>query len=638
MKKIIAVILSAAVLLGITGCKRIAVPEKPLSSDYEILSDVDGLNSKNGKNSKTADKNKENKNGDKSEKNESTNKSKKNESTDKNKKKENVNESDSSPNALWGANLSAYSGKNLNEATILIDTASLGKTIPNIVSNSNVWDMGTAFYNPTADEEVTKFTKYVQLMQATGGTASRDLFKNPYDTSTFTDYDFTKLIKNCRGILSLGMKPLIKLGGVPIKMSKNYKTGGFNMNVYPPDDYKVYYNYIKAITQALVDEFGKQEVLSWRFGCMTEYENRDWFMAPSGDPNDTAVAFCKLYDYTVQALIDVLGDTVFVGAHSMTVTEGLWDEAIFIRHVATGKNYATGKTGTRICYLSASFYDEKPGVYTSGKTLPKTIEYLKSTAEAAGLKNLIYGVDEGRILKGTTSGTSSPDLDSRTVGYTWQAAYDARLYKQGIDCGLDYFSTWGYLTNGLLKGFPTISYHVARNIYDFAGLKKAKTTVSLGSTVGATVDINCLAAYDEQKKVLRMMIYNYDNNLSYDETVKVNLTIDVPKFAGKTLSIIEKEVSDDCNFFDEWVQDRKTYNITDKAFLWSPDDGHLDTTRVLNDSAARLIYQNNLRNKYIECAKLIPRKVTQRVGNDGVIFIGIPVKANTVLFYEIGIK
>ena len=108
---------------------------------------------------------------------------------------------------------------------------------------------------------------------------------------------------------------------------------------------------------------------------MTEYENEDWFKA--NDDEDevaraaaTADAYCKLYDYTVQALIDSIGEEVFVGAHSMTVTEGLWNENIFIKHCAYGKNAKTGKTGTRLCYLSASFYDSTPEHPTKGYTLP----------------------------------------------------------------------------------------------------------------------------------------------------------------------------------------------------------------------------------------------------------------------------
>ena len=264
----------------------------------------------------------------------------------------------------------------------------------------------------------------------------------------------------------------MKLGNVPIKFSKDATTEiGFGMNPYPPDDFDVYYNYIHALATELVKEFGKEEVLTWRFGVMTEYENAAWFFAGEEDPEASAEAYCKLYDYSVAALQDAIGEDVFVGAHSMTVTEGLWDEAEFIKHCGEGTNYKTGKKGTRVCYLSSSFYDSVPGEYTDGKTLPESIEYLRETAESVGLNDLIYGVDEGRILEGNSSGADSSELLTRTCGYTYQAAYDARLTAQMFNNDIAYFSAWSYLSNGFLQGNPTVSYHVAKNAAKFEGLK-----------------------------------------------------------------------------------------------------------------------------------------------------------------------
>ena len=74
-------------------------------------------------------------------------------------------------------------------------------------------------------------------MTATGGSPDRDLFQNPSDKSKYDDYKFEDLIENCRGILSLGCKPHIKLGNVPSKFTKNYKTAAFDVNVYAPEDY-----------------------------------------------------------------------------------------------------------------------------------------------------------------------------------------------------------------------------------------------------------------------------------------------------------------------------------------------------------------------------------------------------------------
>ncbi len=523
--------------------------------------------------------------------------------------------------------------KGISTAEITVDVEEMGDVIPNVVDNVNYWDMGATFINPEIKSEnnVFEFVKYIQLMQCTGGTADRDLFVDPYDTSTMTDYKFDRLIGNCRGILELGAKPHLKLGGVPLKFTTGAEMGGFDMNVYPPDDYNVYYDYIRAITEALVAEFGADEVRTWRFGCMTEYENEAWFKAKSGDPAESAEAYCKLYDYTVQALVDVLGEDIFVGAHSMTVTEGLWDEEIFIRHVAEGTNYANGQKGTKISFLSASFYDSNPGKFTDGYTLPETIGYIKSTAEKYGLDNLIYGIDEGRILSGVTSGKDSDELLSRTTGYTYQAAYDARLFAQTINSGADYFSSWSFLSDGNLNGYPTVSYHVASNIAKFEGMKILSAEQRELKT-GIKVEIGNLVAIDEETGTLRAMVYNFKNDLKFSK--KADVTLNIPAEDGKQYKVTQHLINDDCNFFDEWQEDRVKHNITDDCFAWSPDDPSLDNTITLSDEKAREIYMNDLRDKYIECSKLTPTESVIKAV-DGQLTINAMLDANNVVFFEI---
>ncbi len=527
--------------------------------------------------------------------------------------------------------------------SVTVNAAKTGDVIPNIVNNVNLWHMGESFYDPkiTSDCNVFEFVEYVQLMQCTGGTEDRDLFKDPLDISTMTDYDFTPLIKNCAGILKLGAKPHLKLGSVPLKFTENYEMGGFGMNPYPPDDYNVYYNYINAIAKALVNEFGLEEVKLWRFGCMTEYENKDWFKAKVQTENEEELAkvsaeeYCKLYDYTVKALTDVLGEDICVGAHSMTVTEGLWDEEVFIKHVAEGKNYATGKIGTPIKFLSASFYDNCPGEYTGGKTLPETIYYLKNLAEKYGLNDLFYGIDEGRLLNGNSSGTVGSELLQRVTGYTWQASYDARLFKQGIDNGLNYFSSWGFLSNGLTDGYPTVSYHVAQNLSKFGGSKRVEIQVE--SNLALDVEADCLAVWDEATQTLRLMVYNFKNDVDFKNKLEINLNLNIPQLNNKDVAITKYLVNDDCNYFDEWQDYRKICNITDDKFSWSPDDPSLDNSTTLADEALIKIYRDELRDKYIECSKLTPEQTTQTV-KDGKLLINKTIDAGNVIFYEIKAK
>ncbi len=524
----------------------------------------------------------------------------------------------------------------MNDYRFSIDASDLSGTLPNIVSNVNIWDMNGSdqFTNLRINTEhnIAEFVEYVQLMQCTGGNKTRDLFKNPLDFSVLDDYDFSRLVDNCRGIIELGAKPHLKLGSVPLKYTSSHIDDPyFGTNVYPPDDYDVYYNYIAAMAKELVKEFGKEEVLSWRFGVMTEYENSDWFMTADKNPEASAKAYCKLYDYTVDALQKEIGEDVFVGAHSMTVTEGLWDERIFIEHCGKGINYKTGKTGSRVCFLSGSFYDTNPGEYTSGKTLPETIGYLQKCADDAGLKDLIFGIDEGRLLVGNSRGSDDNQLNTRTVGYTYQAAYDARLYKQMFDSNGNYFSAWSYLSGGLFDGNPTVSYHVAKNIASFSGSERAKVEKTFDGLLYKT-QVDAVAAYKDN--TLRLMAYNFKNDVEYNKSVDLGFTINAPQFNGQKVTVTRYVIDDDCNFFDEWTEDRKTYGIGDDCFAWSPDDPCIESPTTLRDEKAREIYFTELRDKYAECSQLKPCTEEYTVQNSEIV-LDCNLQANGVVFYEI---
>lgn len=525
-----------------------------------------------------------------------------------------------------------------NDYTVEIDATQEQSVLPNAVSNINIWNMNSSseFTDLKINEKynIGEFVEYVQLMQCTGGSVDRDLFVDPLDFETLDDYDFTPLIENCRGILKLGAKPHLKTGSVPLKYSELARTDTtFGTNPYPPDDYDIYYDYIYAIGEALVNEFGREEVLSWRFGVMTEYENKDWFFSPDESPEGSATAYCKLYDYTVDALQKSIGEEVFVGAHSMTVTEGLWNEKIFIEHCATGTNYKTGKTGSRICFLSASFYDKKPGEFTSGKRMDESIAYLQQCAKDAGLTGLIFGIDEGRIYGGITSGKDDSQLLSRTVGYTYQAAYDARLYKQLFDIGGNYLSSWDYLSGGLFEGNPTVSYHVASNIAKFTGASRVKSEFTKKGVLPCP-EVDAMSAFDKDENTLHIMAYNFRNKLDYKWDADISFEISVPQFDGKDVEITVYSIDDDCNYFDEWVKDRETYGIGDDCFGWSPDDGVIESYTVLQYSAARELYFSTLRDKYEECSRLEGKtsvtsvknstlEISQNIAPNGVVFIEV---------------
>lgn len=502
--------------------------------------------------------------------------------------------------------------------------------IGNKVAVVNVWSPNSLTL-PAKDEggNLSSFVETVQLMQATGGSAERDLFVDPANLDVLDDYRFDPLVDACRRALQLGVKPWIKLS-VPAKFSRETQVGVFGVDVLPPDDYDVYYRYVRALARKLVDEFGLAEVRSWRFGVLTEFENGDWFKAADETPESSRAAFFKLYDYSVAALDDELGGEVCVTAHAMACTEGLWDERDFFEHCAKGVNAKTGKVGTRLNVFAVSFYDDAPG-NPHPLDLPGTIERVRAKAQDCGLNDVIFGVDEGRILA-SKKGSKAGDLTWRIVGQTYQAAYDARLFKIMLDNDVKYFSAWSYSSGSAWNGYSLVACRVAENVAKFKDSKRLETTAE--KTLGDGVESDAVAAFDETTQTLRLTAFNFKDDLEYADSLDVEFAVAAPFWAGREVQIVEKTVDDRINFFPQWLRDKAELGISDDVFPWSPDSGCLDSG--IYDAATRQLYFEKLRPKYVEIAnRPYSTERTAKVGDDGRLTLQTTLARHGVVFYEI---
>lgn len=488
-----------------------------------------------------------------------------------------------------------------------------GKIITNKLAIMNLWN-----YSPFLTEHDTSFfsekfpfVDYMQFMTATGGEASRDLFKDPNNNEVLDDYDFSPLVTACRNVLAQGtLKPFIKTGNIPLKYSsKTPVLGTFGVNIFEPKDYDVYHAYIAALAQTLVDEFGLNEVQTWKWGVFTEYENSDWFNV--GTPDASAAAYCKIYDYTVDALQSVLGEEIFIGAHSMTCAEGLWDEKLFIRHCASGTNYCTGKTGTRICYLSSSFYDTTP-YKAAGITVVESVNILKKAAAECGLTGLQFGVDEGRIL----NGADELPLTSRVTGHTSQAAYDARLIKDMIDNDIDYFATWCYLTGSVFEGLRTVSYHVADRFGHMVGSRMMETTVTSNIDKRDNVIPDIVASYNETEDKVYVMAYPFRRNMLNADMQDTRIELNLPMFDGG-VKVTRYLVDDSANFFDEWYSVNKDNS---NSTGWSVD-------------SAQIIMPFNP-SDYEQYSHLVP-SVGYTALNENKLTLEVSLQTSSVVFYVI---
>ncbi|MFC5404826.1 carbohydrate binding domain-containing protein [Cohnella soli] len=454
------------------------------------------------------------------------------------------------------------------------DLNHVGKVVTNKSSNVDAWGLGkwstvAADLPPDSYSANDPYTKTVELMIATGGSTGRDLFVDTDDITDLTDYKFKALVEACANILRQGLKPKIKLGNVPLKFSADPLLKIFEVNVRPPDDYKAYYNYVKAIADQLKNHFGIDEVRTWTWGVLTEYDNSDWFDA--GDANSTKIAYYKLYDYSVAALEDSLGaENVDVGAHSMFLGGGYWDARDFLNHCKNGTNYARGTVGTQIDYASISFYDNYPIGFDTPVFL-NTINAIRNYANSIGLTGMKFGVDEGRILMGW----DGKGLPTRDVQHPMQGSSDAKMFKVLVDNDVDWFAQWdgGNITD---NGVRTLSGNMRNLLYKMTNGRVAEVTRT-GTPTGSTDEVDSMASYNDTTHSIHVFAYN--NNADKDantvEPVTINLN-HIEPVSGNTVTV-KKWIVDDthANWWATWWQDQTNRGLTDSDYLaaWSKYSG-----------------------------------------------------------------
>jgi xylan 1,4-beta-xylosidase len=157
--------------------------------------------------------------------------------------------------------------------------------------------------------------------------------------------------------LSNGVKPFVQLGFMPQALStapasvpyKHSWRPGFDYNLisggwgYPPRDYDRWSELCYQLTKHLVLRYGEAEVLGWWFETWNE---------PNGPAywKSTAEEFYKLHDYAIAGVRRALPRARVGGPHTAG-HGGAYMEG-FLDHILTGRNHATGETGTPTDFLA----------------------------------------------------------------------------------------------------------------------------------------------------------------------------------------------------------------------------------------------------------------------------------------------
>jgi xylan 1,4-beta-xylosidase len=399
-------------------------------------------------------------------------------------------------------------------------------------------------------------------------------------------YDYGVIDRMCDIWLSSNCKPFFEIGFMPMDLAdtgglegkswvhyNEYKRIGWNR---PPKDYDKWYGLIRALIQHLLDRYGQKELESWYFEMWNEPDISYW--------SGTHGEFCKLYDYTEAAIHDVCGSLRFGGPATCGALSRDGKAANFLRdfleHTRRGKNFRTGKTGTRLDFTS---FHAKGGGYSfttrKGPADPPSVQKLLDQVRIGGtiIKEGGYGDLECILSEADPDGWAAggrfdnPVFDFRNTEY--YASYVASVYKNIHDLAAELKMdirplAWAFMFEGerCFEGTRTFS---TQGI-DKAVMNVFKLFAKLGSQL---VELNSSGAGGPEKhraagpgaeidgwavmtgtKSLEAFIYCHEDTWDTEGYYPVEFTVNNLPFKGPCRITHYRIDKDHSNAYGEWVR------------------------------------------------------------------------------------
>jgi len=151
-----------------------------------------------------------------------------------------------------------------------------------------------------------------------------------------------------------GIKPLVEIGFMPEALSThpepyrhNFPQGQILTGwAYPPKDYRKWSELVFQFVHHLRERYGDAEVKTWLWEVWNEPDIAYW----QGTPEE----YFKLYDYSADAILRALPEARIGGPDTTGPASPKAAEFLrqFLQHCAHQANYASGKTGARLDFIS----------------------------------------------------------------------------------------------------------------------------------------------------------------------------------------------------------------------------------------------------------------------------------------------
>jgi xylan 1,4-beta-xylosidase len=361
------------------------------------------------------------------------------------------------------------------------------------------------------------------------------------DTNGNPIYNWTIVDKIFDTFIERGMKPIVELGFMPKALStkpepyrNNWpslpdtgdKTTGWT---YPPKDYNKWAELVFQMTKHCIARYGQKEVESWYWELWNEPDAWIYWKG-------TTEEYFKMYDYTMWAVRKACTKAIVGGPTTTDPRDKSGDLFLrkFFEHCMNGTNYATGKVGSPLgfitfhCKGTVKQIDGHIQMYINWQlqTVSKGFEIVASYPKFKKLP-IILGESDPETCAACTGANFA--YRNSTIYSSYQAALFARKYALA-----DFFKvnfkgavTWAFEFENMpiFKGFREMATNgvdkPVLNTYRMFGMmtgtrinvsggKYDLNTVVYKGVRGEEADINAMACKD--KNSVTVLVWNYHDD------------------------------------------------------------------------------------------------------------------------------
>lgn len=434
-----------------------------------------------------------------------------------------------------------------------------------------------------------------------------------------------------------GIKPIAEIGFMPEALSikphpyrHHWKPGVpydsiYTGWAYPPKDYKKWSEMIYQWVKHCIKRYGEPEVKTWYWEVWNEPNIAYW--------KGTMQEYFKLYDYAVDAVKRALPSSKVGGP---TTTGPRWNKAgdflkAFLQHCIDGKNYATGKKGAPLDYIT--FHAKGDPKIVNNQVQMNMGVQLQDAAKGFEIINSFPSLKKLPVIIGefdpegcaACSVEFSPQNAYRngTMYSSYTAASFAQLYrmKRKFNVNLTGAVSWSFEFENqpLFAGFRDLSTNgidkPVLNVFRMFGMMKGKmlevnnsNTISLQTLIDSSVRnrpyVDAIATADGHNMYIMLWNYHDDDSNKMNAFIKLALQKLPIKSVIVNSYLVDKNHSNSYTLWKKMVAPQKA---TEKQFYELQKSAQLQ--KVISEKKLEVIngtlnYQLNLQAQGVAFLKL----------------------------------